>query len=508
MRLLLVTVLFITLSFTQSFIISRQNFCQSSRLQDSPSGASFLAEGHVFHSMILSHAAHVDPMLPIPVGSSLIMLTIVSLLYAWEKSVEWIREEVPSEIMPMVDSILAEIGGLGFIGLVLQTISGTGREALEEASTKLFGDGELLMESFEFLHSAFFQVGIGFFLAVGAMVVVGLQKLAEIESIQDLQVSDGVCTVTPEKLAKYLPLDECEFTKESSCLVDIWQEIVMPTDQRAARVLLMRYRLTEQYSLPSSFRVEEYVQNAFARNLLELVELSPLTWIYLIPALALANSVDLSHDVVNSASPNALDTAGYFFSTPTAFLPNLFVTLLSCLWGIFNCWKLTQIKYFVMPRLTQDENGTIQISSPLMETTTKFESPSWVKPIESIWAKPAKTKYERLFGTAGAAGPDLYRSSVKFQTWLCITNIVFFAGQVLPRDIEALINHAPVGDPSSLTAEFIAYSGFVLLSMFQLIFVAPRAFWNFCLVDCMEDRVSQIQLKTACSVPEEKTLTR
>ena len=55
-------------------------------------------------------------------GSSCIMLTIVALLYSWEKSVAWARETLPGELRPVVESILGEIGGLGFVGLLLQTL--------------------------------------------------------------------------------------------------------------------------------------------------------------------------------------------------------------------------------------------------------------------------------------------------------------------------------------------------------------------------------------------------
>lgn len=44
------------------------------------------------------------------------MLTIAGLLYLWEESVEWLREEIPEALLPVVESILAEIGGFGFIG--------------------------------------------------------------------------------------------------------------------------------------------------------------------------------------------------------------------------------------------------------------------------------------------------------------------------------------------------------------------------------------------------------
>ena len=461
---------------------------------------TFLAATCDLQSLLVSHGS--EPVLPIPIGSSLIMLTIVGLLYTWETTVEFIREKSPSEILPVFESILAEMGGLGFIGLILQTVGGSNREFLHETSVTLFGEEDILLESFEFLHSAFFQVGVAFFLAVGVMVVIGLQKLDEIKTIQELQTDEqGFCTATPEKLIKYLPVDSGE--KRSNCLVDLWNEITMSTEERAAKTLLMRHRLVHQFALSNSFRIEKYVQNSFARNLLEISELSPLTWVYLIPALSLANAVDLSHDVINASSPNALASTGFFFSTPTALIPSALTVLLSCLWGAFNCWKMTRIKYMLIPRLEEDKHGAIQIIPPLIDTMAPGEfisTPNWVHPIEAIWAQSSITNYERLFGTAGAAGPDLYRNSIKFQTWLCITHVVFFAGQILPRDLQAMMSpDAAVGDPANLRPEFIVYSGFVLLSLFQLIFVSPRSFWNFCLVECMEDGASETLLMSACS---------
>lgn len=436
-------------------------------------------------------ASDTVPFLPV-LGSSLIMLTIVALLFSWEKSIEWIRETVPLALLPVVESILAEIGGLGFIGLILQTVGGAIN--LEELSIQFFGEGDVLLEVFEFLHNAFFQVGVGFFIAAGAMVAVGLKKLAEIETIQGLLLNDrGECTVTPDILTEYLPIinDVNEPPDES-----LWNEISMSTEERAGKVLLMRYRIMEQHDLPNTFLIERYVQGAFAENLLEIVEFSPLTWIYLIPALALANSVDLSHEVINAASPNAAESVGYFFSTPWAIGPSLFTVVLSFVWGTWNCRKLTDIKYMLLPRLGRDpDTGKTEILPPPIDVDSLREgfvsSPPWVQPIEAFWSKPATTNYERLFGTAGAAGLDLYRNSIQLQSWLCITNIVFFGTQIVPRDVSALLTGAEVGDPTYLTAETVTYGSFVLLSLIQLIFITSRSFWNLCLVSCAEDGASE-----------------
>ena len=495
-----------------------------------------------FTTLLLSHAAAVTaasttsdiPILPV-VGSSCIMLTIVGLLYIWEESVEYIRETIPKALKPVIESILGEIGGLGFIGLIVQTVGGA--VPLDELSIQLFGEEEILLETFEFLHTAFFQVGIGFFVAAGTMVYVGIQKLQEIETVENLQrdITTGTCSVTPEKLTQYLPVmnitttttitssandDNSQTTStatltgasdETTTTIDLFSEIFMSKEERAGKTLLLRNRLLEQHPTilsADTFSIEKYIETAFATNLLELVELSPLTWIYLIPALALANSVDLSHEVVNSSSPNALESVGYFFSTPWVLYPSIFTVVLSIVWGIWNCWKVTQIKYMLLPRLGRQQQDTdtgevIVILPPPIDNDHERErfvttsTPFWVQALESIWSKPATTSYEQLFGTAGAAGPELYRSSIQYQTWLCITNIVFFGSQIVPRDIEAILTGAPVGDPTNLIPEFVTYGSFVLLSLIQLIFFSPRAFWNLCLIDCAEDGASEEVLKRA-----------
>ena len=453
--------------------------------------------------LVANHAtneASANPLIPV-LGSSAIMLTIVGILFAWEESTEWVRETLPKPLLPVVESILAEMGGLGFVGLLVQTVGGSNREFLEEISLQWFGEGEILIETFEYLHTAFFQVAVGFFIAAGAMVAVGLQKLAEIESIEELQVdaTTGACQVSAEKLAAFLPVSTTGAC-EAPATENLIDEIFMSTEERAGKVLLLRSRLMDKFNLPDTFRIEKYTQGAFAKNLLKMVELSPLTWIYLIPALALADSVDLSHEVVNAASPNAVDSSGFFFSTPWALGPSAFTMVLCFVWGIWNCWKLTQIKYMILPRLGKpDDNGAVEILPPPVDSPRARQefvsSPSWVQPIESIWGERAQTSFEELFGSAGAAGPELYRNSIKFQTWLCITHIVFFGTQIVPRDIGAVLNGSPVGNPEFLTAELVTYGGFVLVSLMQLTFVAPRSFWNLCLVVCSEDGISEELLK-------------
>lgn len=280
----------------------------------------------------------------------------------------------------------------------------------------------------------------------------------------------------------------------------------------------MRNRIMQQYpALPETFRIENFVSLAFAENLLEMVELSPLTWIYLIPPLALCNSIDLSHEVVNASSGNAADTAGFFFSTPSAIFPSVFTVVLSLIWGLVNCWKTTQIKYMLLPRIAATTRTTAVANVNDDATTTSayeilpppVENPQLVQSfvssmssstlgalvntVESVLAKPPQTSFDALFGTAGAAGVELYRNSIQKQAWLCIAHIVFFLGQIVSRDIEAIWSGAAVGDAEHLIPELLTYGSFVAVNLAQLMLVTPRAFWNFCLVTCLQDEAKSAE---------------
>lgn len=451
-------------------------------------------------SLLMSHIEEVvvNPALRV-FGSSGIMFVIVGLLYLWEVSVEWARVIVGPSLRPVVESILAEIGGLGFIGLILQSFAPPNRELLEKISVTLFGEGEILIETFEFLHNSFFQVGVAFFVAAGAMVYVGIQKLAEIESVEGFELDDQkLCSVSPRDLTKYLdPCDANQLPPDT-----VWDEVRMPKQKRAGLTLLLRSRLVEKHCLPATFRVEKYIKGAFASNLQEIVELSPLTWIYIIPALALANSIDLSHDVINANSPNAFESSGFFLKDAIAIVPSTITVLLSLVWGYFNAWKFTMIKKMIIPRLAEDSvSGEPIILPPAVDVDhlrEKFcSSPNWVRPVEQIWAEPANTNYEQLFGIAGGAGLELYLNSIKLHSWLCITNVVFFGTQIVPRDVNAVLTGAEVGAPEFLKPELLIYASFVFVSLLQLIFISPRAFWSYCLVACSEDGVSEELLESS-----------
>jgi hypothetical protein len=119
------------------------------------------------------------------IWSVAMMLTIVGLLLAWDTAVEAAREEAPSAIRCVIEKMLAEMGGLGFIGLALSKVLHQPQiaQGIQQLSEEYLHDEEILVESFEFLHQAFFQTGMAFF-AVAAIIIV--QVIGTIEKVSKM----------------------------------------------------------------------------------------------------------------------------------------------------------------------------------------------------------------------------------------------------------------------------------------------------------------------------------
>jgi len=270
------------------------------------------------------------------------MVSIVGLLYVWEESIHYLRKNIPKALEPVIDSMLAEVGGIGFIGLFLEIFI-TNDEShglgglLCNLSERFLGEEMILVEAFEFLHSVFFEVGVAFFFVSGIVVNAVLRRINELSKISQMTLdTDGDGEVSIDELADALKvrsvlvdadgdgqLSEREITDalRRTERRGFFDELNLTVKQRASETLLIRERLLTQQNLPETFSVEKYFEQIFARNLKEMVELSPLTWLPLIPLIALLNAIDLSNEVVSATSLNAFVSSGNFISSPSFFLP-------------------------------------------------------------------------------------------------------------------------------------------------------------------------------------------
>lgn len=218
------------------------------------------------------------------------------------------------------------------------------------------------------------------------------------------------------------------------------------------------------------------------------------TWLLLVPVLAITNSVDVAHHVVNSASANSAASSGYFFGTPGVVIPFAIYMAIKGAWGIFNYWKMAAIKSMLVPRLqVRPEDNSLHIIPPRVECSESraaFQStPDFLKPLEELEREPPTTRVEELFGHVGQGGPAFYLESIKLHTWICTASLIGFGAQIIPRDLYVLFDpNSHAGRPDLLVPEIIFFSGIVVFNLFQL-WLAPQTFLNFCLIECVNNVV-------------------
>jgi len=431
--------------------------------------------------------------------------------------------------MPVIDSMLAEVGGLGFIGLFLSTIvtGGPLGQIISSLSSNYLNDDELLLETFEFLHTFFFQVGILFFAIAGIVVGAVLKDVQSLSTISELALDtdgdgevsldeladalqvdsmivdlDGDGIITQEELTEAIRSKSTNINSFTSTFINEWNKNDI---DYASENLVVRQRMMDKFQLPSTFKIEDYFAQIFGHNLEEVVELSPVTWLPLIPLIAVDNSVDLSRDVVSAASSNAFDSAGYFYATPWVLYSTILLQLISLVWSTFNYWKLSAIKEMLLPTLVKEHEGSEAILlPPRYEDKVLLDrfnsSPSFFAWGEQFFTgggskvNPPNNDHEKLYGAMGSELPSIMKDSIQFHTWLSVALIVYSTTQIIFRDATALYLNANVGDPDTVVQELVLWSVFVASSIFQLS-LSPTTFLNYCFVTSIEEFVKEDVVK-------------
>ncbi|CAM9557605.1 unnamed protein product, partial [Heterosigma akashiwo] len=385
------------------------------------------------------------------------MLSVVGLLLAWEESLEFLEHKLPKALRSVVEKMAAEMGALGFIGLFLSLFVTHGSplgHLIEEASEKYLGEGEMLLETFEFEHSAFFQVGIGFFVVCGVVVGAILSEIQKISEVSELVLdTDGDGEVSLEELADALDVkrvvvdadgsgcfdeeevrDALRATSAQSALDDLFST----QNERLAQALVLKEVFSQRYAL-DDLLIESYFEQVYARNLRTLVDLRPTSWLPAIPFLSLFGAVDIRHDAVSAFSPHAFEACGEFLTTPYIFAAATAAQVAIVAWGLFNFWKTSAIKaMFAHP----PSRGPASAWEPAVVLPARAEdpallaafdsSPGPIAPLERLLSggSPApRNLNEQLFGAAGGAGPDMYLASIKLQTWCAVAQVVFIASR-------------------------------------------------------------------------------
>mmetsp|Transcript_13251 Transcript_13251/g.20651 ORF Transcript_13251/g.20651 Transcript_13251/m.20651 type:complete len:638 (+) Transcript_13251:129-2042(+) len=462
--------------------------------------------------------------------SAVAMLSVVGLLLAWEESLEFLEHKLPKALRSVVEKMAAEMGALGFIGLFLSLFVTHGSplgHLIEEASEKYLGEGEMLMETFEFEHSAFFQVGIGFFVVCGVVVGAILSEIQKISEVSELVLdTDGDGEVSLEELADALDVKRVVVDADRSGCIHEWEvrdalrgtsaqsaldDLFSTQNQRLAQALVLKEVFSQRYAL-DDLLIESYFEQVYARNLRALVDLRPNTWLLAIPFLSLFGAVDIRHDAVSAFSPHAFEACGEFLTTPYIFAAAAAAQAATVAWGLFNFWKTSAIKAMLAPTLVRDAAAP---GEPAVVLPARAEdpallaafdsSPGPIGPLERLLSGGGpvpRNLNEQLFGAAGGAGPDMYLASIKLQTWLAVAQVVFIAEQVLFRDASALLSGADLsggGAPAAaVPVELAVFAGFAACSLATLALV-PRTFLNYTFATSIGEMAQPWALRAAAA---------
>jgi len=481
----------------------------------------------------LANRGWLDTLLHVPEFWSVsIMLTIVGLLVAWEESIEILRESTPPTIQPVIDRVLGEIGGLGFIGLFLSTVVLNQDLGLSQIighfSETYLGDEEILLESFEFLHEVFFQTAIIFFVTTAFVITRIVSQINSVTKMAEDRVSSAaaelgiLCEDSEEEecpmeaYEAFLRVEDeanakllLENQRQSSFNKNVWErELGLTSEERGAEILVLRERLKrEGLADDSDFTIRSYLENLFSTDKLDFVEISPLTWLPLIPGLALLNSVDLEHDILPN-SLNKYESCGFFVSTPSVIIPVALSQILCLAWAIYNFEKMGSIKSMLVPKLVEtDEGGSdyrdemgnrnFQIIRPdvevedLRQKFSQSSTPILFRPIETLFGKMPTNQVQELFGDVGGNGNEFFLNSIKFQLWLTVSSIMCLGCQILPRDAMAFASETiNAGNPAGLIPELLVYGIFGVLNILELLIV-PSTFLNYCLIGTVETFVDK-----------------
>lgn len=210
-------------------------------------------------------AALNDP-LAIPISWAVGTSALLCVTFAtFEAAVETARERVPRYLRPTIDSLLAEMATLGFIGLLVQADTfGLQKGGFAVLSQQYLGEAELGYELFEEIHELLFRAAVAYFTTC-AFVVSSVAQSLEARFGQLDQNSDGILSLEEFEAAEDVIITKLGDLPLRRALRDrqLCQEAVTEEEEIEARE-------KGGWSLSN-------IQQLSGRALEELIEVDPLT---------------------------------------------------------------------------------------------------------------------------------------------------------------------------------------------------------------------------------------
>jgi len=328
--------------------------------------------------------------------NAMLTFSLLGMLKFYEKVVHKTRHSLPRCFLPVVDSILSEMAGLGFIGLILGLISKGGPSSwIARMSEWCFGDSHMILHQIEFLHTYFFWVSVAFFFSCSFILLYVFRTFKHLGDIaQHIPLLEAVGELDAEMVARSKgKIDRQRSTIE---FVNFRKRFIKQVQDSGIAV-------------PTNFKFFEYLQECAADHLRELVNINPLGC-----ALLLWLPVVMLGMLVEERKKGLL--GGSHLCAPWFFVPMLMFNCVLAAWAIWTFWRMRQIRRKLTP------TG----SDLVAEYDADADVSTWSSHRNILarwWGRPARNSHEHLFGFAGARGPSFYMDCLRLLLFSSISNM-------------------------------------------------------------------------------------
>jgi len=382
-----------------------------------------------------------------------------------------------------------ERAGIGFIGLLLQIAEGYFEHTFEAVSEACFGEEEALIEAFEFLHNKIFLCAIVFFCFNGFLLLLLVEQMSGLVAAIAKADADGDGKVTIEEF-------EAAFGPSSLDERSLMQ--MMRTGNLGMSlgdVYLFSRRFIESNGLyDKPFQPVVYLESIAAANLEMMVELSPYTWLMMLPALAIFEAIKIMAEVPGDDTRGRI--AGTFFAQTEMVCATVFVEVVGVGWTLYNYAKVLALKRMMRPKAATNRSGTLEFASPkiyedgaidqYVADNTGLMTITHAMTHATGSHSNAEHEHHRLFGLAGSNGAPLLLRSIKLNAWFMVAGCTFCITTILVPDLTALWHGQQGAAEAFVLGELLLYGMMGLSFALMLLFVTPATFTTFNVVTSVE----------------------
>ena len=418
----------------------------------------------------------------------LVMIFTLALLWAFELCVEAAREKLPEALHPVIGRMLAELAGVGTIGLLQKLLLAFFGNSVESMSVLCFGEADALVEVFEFLHTRIFEVAVVFFLVASNLLGAYIKQKHMLTTAIIAADTDHDGKVTPQEFVAAFGEDSLN-QKEPGVFAQLLSLASGSGGQLAiVDEYMFRRRFKLSQKLPKQWGFEatgEYMEAYASYVLEEIVEFSPWTWLPLVPVVALLEQIKIAHGVLGEDVDGKV--VGFMFLSPLSVC-TLLIGVVGMAWGYYNFAVLLAAKQMVKPKPTTNKSGLMEIDQPALFEEDELGMKRLEVHLEEHKGLLAVTKViagvmrmgdevhdndtHRLFGPLGSHAPHLFLQLIKLHTWLLVSSVVF-TFQICLRAAFMLGTRGFFAAPAGTVQEVLLY-GFATLNFgFMLFFKAP-----------------------------------